>query len=173
MKRCGAWPYNTVRASEREPRVYALLFSGPVPDGPADGFERRVAAMDRAARGSAVLVQSLGDFTDLSNPSRTFDVDILTLARRSASPCTERLRALPRGRDPRCYRRGRGARHSRREEGPVRHAIWIAPPMGASPRARSPAARGTPRRAGRPTADTSRSPVPRKGRPAAARRSST
>ena len=38
-------------------RVNALLFSEPGPDGPADDFEWRVAAMDRAARGSVVLVQ--------------------------------------------------------------------------------------------------------------------
>lgn len=46
--------YNFVRASEREPRVDALIFSEPVQAGPADGLERRVAAMDRAARGSVV-----------------------------------------------------------------------------------------------------------------------
>ena len=32
------------------------IFSEPCPDGPADGLEQRVAATDRAAHGSAVLV---------------------------------------------------------------------------------------------------------------------
>ena len=68
------------------------------------------------------------NFTDLSNPSRTFDVDILTLARRSASPCTERLRALPRQRSPRCYRRGRGYL----EDG-VPHAEALSPANRFSP----------------------------------------
>ena len=70
----------------------------------------------------------LGEFTHLSNPSRTFDVDNLTLAHRSASPCTERLRALPRQRSPRFDRRGRG----HLEDG-VPHAEALSPANRISP----------------------------------------
>lgn len=68
-----ACSYNFVRASERELGVNALLFSEPDPDGSADGFERRVAAMDRAARGSVVRVQALRLHVSVQpSPSRRY-----------------------------------------------------------------------------------------------------
>jgi len=76
----------------------------------------------------ALLWSRLGDFTHLSNPSRTFDVDTRTLARRSASPCTERPRALPRQRKPRRYRLGCG----HLEDG-VPHAEALSPANRFSP----------------------------------------
>lgn len=62
-------------------------------------------------------------FTTLSTPSRYFDVDYPTLARRSASPCAERMRAFrPTTKTTSPLRRGRG----HLEDG-VPHAEALSP----------------------------------------------
>ncbi|AGK57364.1 hypothetical protein HYPDE_28423 [Hyphomicrobium denitrificans 1NES1] len=70
----------------------------------------------------------LGAFTAPSNPYRYFDVDYPTLARRSASPCAERMRAFrPTTKSP-PSRRGCG----HLEDG-VPHAEALSPASRFSP----------------------------------------
>ena len=70
----------------------------------------------------------LDAFTPPSNPSRYFDVDYPTLARRSASPCAERMRAFrPTTKSP-PSRRGCG----HLEDG-VPHAEALSPASRFSP----------------------------------------
>lgn len=78
-----------------------------------------------------------GSFTSLSNPFRFSKSETETLARRSASPCAERLRALPRSWMTRSTERGGGYL----EDG-VPHAEALSPANRFSPIARgSPLAR--------------------------------
>jgi hypothetical protein len=76
----------------------------------------------------ASLWSRLGGFTHLSNPSRFFAVETETLARRPASPCTGRSRALHRLRRSRRYRRDGGYL----EDG-VPHAEALSPANRLSP----------------------------------------
>ena len=130
MNREALWAFGLTTLCERQSEN-----QGSMPFSSLDRFrtDRQMASNGAWQRWTglpegAPFWSRLNDFTDLSNPSRTFDVDILTLARRSASPCTERLRALPRQRSPRCYRRGRGYL----EDG-VPHAEALSPANRFSP----------------------------------------
>ena len=122
MKRCEVYPYNTC---ERQSEIQGSM--------PFSSLNRILMDRQMTLNGAwqqwtglpegASLRFRLGAFTPRSNPYRYFDVDYPTLARRSASPCAERMRAFcPTTKTTSPSRRGRG----HLEDG-VPHAEALSP----------------------------------------------